>query len=168
MMELYLRYFILCHGFAIGLGALVVAFLSVCLNFEHDNKYLVQLSFYIWIDWIEDWTWFLGAMWVLVGISFLYGIVMKKKLALPPLLILLGIHLMLDLVGDIQIALDPQYIPHLSWNFSSFLYGTHLATIAYVMLHVGLTTVMLGKLIDEYSQKATRRKAIQESTAEQL
>ncbi|XP_021696761.1 uncharacterized protein LOC110675608 [Aedes aegypti] len=151
-MDLYLRRYILYHGFAIGFGAFVVSILTIYLYVKEDvHVYFSQLSFYTWVYWIGTWAWLLGALWILAGASFLFGILKKRKSALLPLLFLLGIHLLAVLFGDVLLVLDLSYM---NWNFSPFLNVSQFASIIYVILHVGFTIVVLGKLIDEDSRKS--------------
>lgn len=55
------------------------------------------------------------------------------------------------LFGDVLLVLDLSYM---NWNFSPFLNVSQFASIIYVILHVGFTIVVLGKLIDEDSRKS--------------
>lgn len=101
-MDLYLRRYILYHGFAIGFGAFVVSILTIYLYVKEDvHVYFSQLSFCTcicsifyyfnlhkrsisdtWVYWIGTWAWLLGALWILAGASFLFGILKVHKSSL--------------------------------------------------------------------------------------
>nr|XP_029725890.1 uncharacterized protein LOC115265346 [Aedes albopictus] len=153
-MEPYLRRYILCHGYAIGLGAFIVGPFTVAFSALGLTS-SSHLAFYTWVYMIGHWAWLLGVLWILSGASFLFGIVKKRNPALYPLLLLIGVQLLLILVGDVFMALDQENTWNLSWNFTPFLDVAQFANIKYVILHMGFTIVVLGKLIDEHSRKSS-------------
>ncbi|XP_055536200.1 uncharacterized protein LOC129724935 [Wyeomyia smithii] len=141
-MERYLRFYIKFHGYVLALASFAGAILTLTFfNYSKDMVYPLE-RFYDY-RFMGSGMIFFAILWLIVGISMLYGMYKEAKIWIYPFAIAYMLDFFLLFVRDIVLI----------WNndpwYEIVLLNPMMALPAlYITLHIMLTIVALGKLFE--------------------
>ncbi|XP_053690277.1 uncharacterized protein LOC128738859 [Sabethes cyaneus] len=141
-MERYLRFYIKFHGYVMAISTILGTILMTIVCFTGSEMFYPLEQFYEY-RFMGSGALLFGILWLFVGIALFYGIYKEVKKWIYPFAVAFMVDLFLLFVRDIFL------IWYNSQWYQTVLLNPLSALVAlYVVLHIMLTLVALGKLFD--------------------
>lgn len=141
-MEHYLRFYIKFHSYIIAIATILGSvFMAVVLYQTTEFHYPLE-EFYDY-RFMGSTGILFGIIWFAVGVSLFYGIFKEVKKCLYPFVVMFMFELFLVILRDIVMIWQNQ-----RWYNIVFVNPAAVICALYITLHIMMTFVAMGKLIE--------------------
>lgn len=150
-MEHYLRFYIKFQSYVIAIATILGSILMAGVIYINSDFHYPLDEFYDF-RFMGSAALVFGVIWFAVGVSLFYGILKEVKLFVYPFIPMFMLEMFLLIVRDIVMIWQNK-----RWYNMVFMNPFAIAIALYITLHVMMTLVSIGKLIehDPVSQPGT-------------